>query len=149
LKNNILCPKCGNIVNLETYTEEVWGSPVVSEAYVNCECGYNYEYLQGNSSEGEVILEDDNLKAFTYIRTGEYLRLLKELKKNPYNFEKLKDEYQTIALCKKIVSLDGGLLGLVPEDRRTLEVCQIAVENEPFATTFIPKALKVAFPDIL
>jgi len=42
----------------------------------------------------------------------------------------------------KVLSKDGGLLGLIPEERRTRELCMIAVENESYAEKFIPENLK-------
>jgi len=43
---------------------------------------------------------------------------------------------------ERVLRLDGGLLGLLPESRRTLELCRIAIENEPYAKRFVPKYLK-------
>jgi len=42
----------------------------------------------------------------------------------------------------KLLRKDGGLLGLIPEDRRTLELCEIAIGEEEYAVRFIPEKLK-------
>jgi len=49
----------------------------------------------------------------------------------------LKDEHYRQVLCK-----DGGLLGVIPIRRRTLELCRIAFLEEPYAEKFIPENLR-------
>jgi len=44
---------------------------------------------------------------------------------------------------KKVLYKDGGLLGLIPEDRRSIELCRIAVGEEPYAEKFVPEELRI------
>ena len=61
---------------------------------------------------------------------------------NPYNIEKISSISLKEEDYKLAVSIDGGVLALIPEDKKTLDICKIAVENEPYAKAFLPKNLK-------
>jgi len=60
---------------------------------------------------------------------------------NPYNIEKISSMSLTDEDYKLAVSLDGGVLAFIPEDRKTIELCEIAVKNEQYAEHFVPKHL--------
>jgi len=62
--------------------------------------------------------------------------------RNPMDIEFVNADLLSDGDYKQILCRDGGLLGLVPEDRRNLELCQVAVEEEPYAETFVPERLK-------
>jgi len=62
--------------------------------------------------------------------------------KNPMDIEFIKAELLTDKHFIKILLKDGGLLGLIPIERRTLGLCKVAIENEEYAEKFIPKKLK-------
>jgi len=67
------------------------------------------------------------------------------IRSNPYNIEKLPLIQLTDEDYSLAVSLDGGVLALIPEDRKTLDICNVAMENEPYAKEFIPESLKGKF----
>jgi len=67
--------------------------------------------------------------------------ILAIITKNPYNIENIPSMRLIDEDYKLAVSLDGGVLALIPEDRKTLDICKIAVENEPYAKEFVPKHL--------
>jgi len=61
--------------------------------------------------------------------------------KNPYNIEKLSSIQLTDEDYNLAVSIDGGVLAFVPEERKTLDICKLAIENEPYAREFVPESL--------
>jgi len=62
--------------------------------------------------------------------------------KNPLDIQYIspfllkKDHYE------RILRKDGGLLGLIPYERRSLELCKLAIKDEVYAKKFIPQELK-------
>jgi len=62
--------------------------------------------------------------------------------KNPMDSQFICSKLLTDEHYKKILRKDGGLLGLLPIYRRTLELCKIAIEEEPYAEKFIPNKLR-------
>jgi len=63
---------------------------------------------------------------------------LEIIKRDPYLLEYINPKMLSDEHYKLAVSLDGGLLSLVPINLRSKEICDIAIENEPFAENFIP-----------
>jgi len=64
------------------------------------------------------------------------------LYRNPLDLQFVNPNLISDEHYKKALYKDGGLLGLIPENRRTLELCKIALENEEYAERFIPEALR-------
>jgi len=62
--------------------------------------------------------------------------------RNPMDLQFIDVLFLTDDHYRRILIKDGGLLGLIPEKRRTLELCRLAVENEEYAKNFIPANLK-------
>jgi len=64
------------------------------------------------------------------------------IKISPYNVENISPIRLTAEDYKLAVSIDGAVLALIPEAWRTLDICKIAIENEPYAESFVPESLK-------
>jgi len=64
------------------------------------------------------------------------------IQKNPMDIQFVKHNLITTEFYKQVLVKDGGLLGLIPEERRTLELCRLAVSEEPYAETFVPERFK-------
>jgi len=62
--------------------------------------------------------------------------------KNPIDIEFVNPNLLTDDHYKRILCRDGGLLGLIPEERRTLELCKLAISEEEYAVKFVPEGLK-------
>jgi len=62
--------------------------------------------------------------------------------KNPMDIQYINTTLLTDDHYKRVLCKDGGLLGLIPEERRTLELCKIATLEEPYAETFVPERFK-------
>jgi len=62
--------------------------------------------------------------------------------KNPMDIQYISPNLLTDENYRSILRKDGGLLGLLPESRRTLALCKLAVREEPYAERFIPENLK-------
>ena len=56
------------------------------------------------------------------------------------NFLSIKNKTEKI--CKLAVSLNGLLLAHIPEDKKTLELCMIAMEQNKAAEKFVPDKYK-------
>jgi len=63
-------------------------------------------------------------------------------RRNPMDMQFINPNLLTDEDYGRMLRQDGGLLGLIPEDRRSLELCQIAIKNEDYAETFIPSKFK-------
>lgn len=44
------CPSCTNDMRIRYFTDEIWGTPDIVEAYAKCDCGFDYEFYYGNGS---------------------------------------------------------------------------------------------------
>jgi len=64
------------------------------------------------------------------------------IRENPMDIQYISPNLLTNEHYKKVLQKDGGLLGLLPEERRTLELCKVAVLEEPYAKKFVPEELK-------
>jgi len=62
--------------------------------------------------------------------------------KNPMDIQFICEALITDKDYENVLLKDGGLLGVVPESRRSLELCQIAVNEEAYAINFVPENLK-------
>ena len=62
--------------------------------------------------------------------------------KNPMDIQYINPKLLSDDHYKRVLYKDGGLLGLVPEVRRTLELCKIAIAEEPYAEKFVPERFK-------
>jgi len=121
------------------------------------------ETIENNLSYFKFIINVEGLKLRTAKSTNSFLedylagRKLKELipdkyvsellidaiiEKNPMDIEFIKAGFLSDEHYRKVLHKDGGLLGLIPNRRRTLELCKIAIEDEAYAKLFIPKKLK-------
>jgi len=127
---------------------EVINSPLKMKFIINT-TGLKMKELNGSEPTVEMIyfLEEYLLgKKLSQIVPDEYVResLIEAIfLKNPLDIQyinstRLTDEHYKRMLCK-----DGGLLGLIPEARRTMKLCKIAVENEAYAERFVPEKLKL------
>jgi len=64
------------------------------------------------------------------------------LARHPMDIQFVNEKLVTDDDYTKVLLKDGGLLGIIPEERRTLELCQIAVDEEPYAVRFVPETLR-------
>jgi len=62
--------------------------------------------------------------------------------RNPMDIQFVNPDLITDEHYERILHKDGGLLGLIPEERRTLKLCQLAMLNEEYAIKFVPDNLK-------
>jgi len=62
--------------------------------------------------------------------------------KSPMDIQFIKAKLLSNDHYSRVLLKDGGLLGLIPEKRRTLELCRLAVLNEEYAEKFVPEELK-------
>jgi len=62
--------------------------------------------------------------------------------KNPLDLQYIKTKLLTDDHYKRVLLKDGGLLGLIPIKRRSLELCQVAITEEVYAERFIPRKIK-------
>ena len=62
--------------------------------------------------------------------------------RNPLDLQYINATLLTDKHYKSVLRKDGGLLGLLPEARRTLSLCRIAIKEEPYAQKFIPEELR-------
>lgn len=46
---NDKCPLCGDEMHHDKFYEECWGLPVLVGSFVECNCGYSYEYRYGET----------------------------------------------------------------------------------------------------
>ena len=57
------CPRCNKLMELTYYeTMEAWGSTVVAEQILTCECGVTYEFSHGaerflDENDNEIMFE--------------------------------------------------------------------------------------------
>ena len=61
---------------------------------------------------------------------------------NPMDIQYVNTNLLTDEHYKRVLLEDGGLLGLLPVERRTLDLCKLALAEEPYAEKFIPEELK-------
>jgi len=64
------------------------------------------------------------------------------INENPLDLQYINDKLLTDDNYREVLFRDGGLLGIIPEERRTLELCQIAILDELYAEKFIPEELR-------
>jgi len=64
------------------------------------------------------------------------------LLRNPLDIQYVNADLITDGVYIGLVKKDGGLLGLIPEERRSQHLCALAYYNEPYAMRFIPEAMK-------
>jgi len=64
------------------------------------------------------------------------------INKNAYNIEHLPQELLVDKYYLMAVGYDGGLLALVPDEKITIELCKVALENDEIALNFIPEKYK-------
>jgi len=62
--------------------------------------------------------------------------------KNPMDIQFVSEKLLSDENYKKVLNEDGVLLGLIPEPRRTLELCQVAISSDAYAIKFVPEILK-------
>jgi len=62
--------------------------------------------------------------------------------KNPLDLQYINPNLLSAEHYKRILLKDGGLLGLIPKERRTVDLCKIAIDNEDYAKRFIPEKIK-------
>jgi len=62
--------------------------------------------------------------------------------KNPMDIRYINSTLLSDDHYKRVLGKDGGLLGLIPIERRTLGLCKLAIKDEPYAETFVPENLK-------
>jgi len=62
--------------------------------------------------------------------------------KNPLDIQFVSEGLVSDVHYMQVLRKDGGLLGLIPANRRTLELCRVAIKEEPFAEKFIPEELR-------
>jgi len=61
---------------------------------------------------------------------------------NPMDIQFVSEKLITDEDYARVLKKDGGLLGIIPEARRTLELCNLAIKNEEYAERFIPERFK-------
>jgi len=62
--------------------------------------------------------------------------------RNPLDLQYINATLLSDKIYARVLRKDGGLLGLVPEERRTLTLCEIAIFEEQYAERFIPQKLR-------
>jgi len=61
---------------------------------------------------------------------------------NPLDIEFINSNLISDDDYRNVLRKDGGLLGIIPEDRRNLELCKIAVTEELYAIKFVLENLR-------
>jgi len=64
------------------------------------------------------------------------------INQNPIDIQYINAILLTDAKYEEVLKKDGGLLGIIPLERRTLLLCKVAVKEESYAERFVPVELK-------
>ena len=72
----------------------------------------------------------------------EYQEHLEKVKENGYYLAYVPEELRTKEMCEVAVNYGGFMLQFVPEELKSPELCLIAVTQEGYAIAFVPEDLK-------
>ena len=140
-----VCVKCtvkfyhyidNKIVNINLHDDIDFNKELIIIFYYEYYSKYCSKIYKGYSTENvykhEKICDDLTLPICDTNKQCEQLIL-----KNLFNIVFIKDELLTENLCKNVVRQYGCLLKYIPNEKRTIEICKLAIEQDQFALLYV------------